>query len=102
MTNIAIPPTEPYPFGTVLSIKPGRHELLTAVVFSSDPPKCGNGYRYRCLFPWIGHRPQVAKVYSDEILAVADQDAGDILCSGCSPATRERCRLQGITPQTCC
>ena len=93
---------EPYPFGTILSIRPGdRHELLTAVVAQSDPPKSGSGYRYNCLFP-VANGVRVSKVYSEEISAATGLDLdGDILCSGCPDETRNRCKAQGITPATC-
>ena len=105
MTDLTteLPTTEPYPFATILAIKPdGNHELLVAVVAQSDPPRCGDGYRYSCLFQFDGHRPQVAKVYSDEIKAVTGLDTnGDILCNGCADSTHNRCVAQGITPATC-
>ena len=99
-----LPTTEPYPFGTKLTIKSGgHHELLEAVVFQNDPPKVnGGGYRYYCLFPVPGRRPITAKVYSDEIESVTGIDInGDILCSGCAEETQARCFAQGITPATC-
>ena len=94
---------EPYPFSTILSLIPGgRHELLTAVVAQSDPPKCnGGGYRYSCLFPVPGG-VRVAKVYSEEIAAATGLDLdGDILCSECLDKTQKRCKAWGITPATC-
>ena len=101
--SIELPASEPYPFATVLSLTPGdRHELLTAVVFQSDPPKCGNGYRYRCLFPVDTGGVRVGYVYSDEIAAVVGLDLnGDVLCSGCTPEMQERCAARGVTPATC-
>ena len=94
---------EPYPFGTILSIRPGdRHELLTAVVYQSDPPKSGDGYRYQCLFPVDGYAFRIAKVYSYEVDSVTGIDTdGDLLCRGCAEATRSRCSERGITPATC-
>ena len=100
---VELPTTEPYPFATVLSIIPGdRHELLTAVVYQSDPPKYSGGYRYQCLFPNGAERFKIAKVYSTEIKSVIGLDTnGDLLCRGCPDSTRDRCFAQGITPATC-
>ena len=95
--------TEPYPFSAILKLKPGgRHELLTAVV-ASEPSRCnGGGWRYSALFPWAGHRHQVAKVYSEEIESFVGMDTnGDYLCSGCRDETRNRCFAQGLSPATC-
>jgi len=99
-----LPTAEPYPFGTILSVKPSpRHALLTAVVYQSDPPRCGDGYRYTCLFPREGKPFQIAKVYSEEVEAVAGFDAnGDVLCRNCTDECRERCFASGTTPATCC
>ena len=98
-----LPTQEPYPFATILRIKSGgRHELLTAVIFSGDPPKCGNGWRYQCLFP-VKNGIRVGKVYSEEIEAVTGMDLdGVVLCSGCPDSARARCKAQGISPATCC
>jgi len=97
-----LPTTEPYPFATVLQLKPGgRHELLTAVVYS-EPDKCnGSGYRYHCLFP-VDDGIRVSKVYSEEIESVTGLDlSGDILCSGCPDGTHKYCVARGVTPATC-
>jgi len=106
MTDLTteLPTQEPYPFSTVLQLVPdGRHELLVAVVYQSDPPKCnGGGYRYQALFPNGKERFKIAKVYSTEIKSVIGLDTnGDLLCRGCPDSTRDRCFAQGVTPETC-
>jgi hypothetical protein len=85
-----------------LSIKPGgRHELLTAVVCQSYSPKCADGWRYHCAFPYK-HGLHISNVYSDEVESVVGLDTnGEYLCSGCPDETRNRCFSRGITPATC-
>ena len=101
--QLDLPTSEPFPFATVLQLKPGgRHELLSAVVYS-EPDRCnGSGYRYHCLFPVPADGIRIGKVYSDEIETVTGLDlSGDILCSGCPDGTRNYCASRGVTPATC-
>lgn len=64
--------TKAHPWGTLVRVAHGRHELPQAYLLDSDRV-AGGGRRYQAIFP-VENDIVMAKVYDDEILEVVAND----------------------------